>query len=144
MRYNTNGYNNGRNGFDSLSRFLTIVGLIILVASIVLRIFHLGIFGLVLSIIAIILFIYAYSRALSRNIFARHTENQAYLNLISGMKRNWNNRKDIHNDKKINKVVKCPNCGQKIRIPKGKGLLQVKCPNCRIEFRVNSGKKQYQ
>lgn len=60
------------------------------------------------------------------------------------MKRNWNNRKDIHNDKKINKVVKCPNCGQKIRIPKGKGLLQVKCPNCRIEFRVNSGKKQYQ
>ena len=137
MRYNTNGYNNGRNGFDSLSRFLTIVGLIILVASIVFRIFHLGIFGLVLSIIAIILFI-------SRNISARHTENQAYLNLISGMKRNWNNRKDIHNDKKINKVVKCPNCGQKIRIPKGKGLLQVKCPNCRIEFRVNSGKKQYQ
>ena len=55
MRYNTNGYNNGRNGFDSLSRFLTIVGLIILVASIVFRIFHLGIFGLVLSIIAIIL-----------------------------------------------------------------------------------------
>ena len=60
MRYNTNGYNNGRNGFDSLSRFLTIVGLIILVASIVFRIFHLGIFGLVLSIIAIILFIYSY------------------------------------------------------------------------------------
>ena len=144
MRYNTNGYNNGRNGFDSLSRFLSIAGLIILSASIALRIFHYDIFGLVLSIIAIVVFAYAYFRALSRNISARHTENQAYLNLISGVKRNLNNRKDIHNDKKINKVVKCPNCSQKIRIPKGKGLLQVKCPNCRIEFRVNSGKRQYQ
>ena len=29
---------------------------------------------------------------------------------------------------------KCPNCGQKIRVPRHKGKICIKCPKCRIEF----------
>ena len=31
-------------------------------------------------------------------------------------------------------VFKCPNCGYKIRAPRGCGIICIKCPGCRIEF----------
>lgn len=36
------------------------------------------------------------------------------------------------------KVVKCPNCGSKLRIPKEKGKIKVTCPKCSNSFLVNS------
>ena len=29
---------------------------------------------------------------------------------------------------------KCPNCGQKIRIPRGKGKISIHCPKCNTDF----------
>lgn len=37
-------------------------------------------------------------------------------------------------DKRTHRIFKCPNCAQKIRVPKGKGRISIKCPRCRIEF----------
>jgi len=36
------------------------------------------------------------------------------------------------------KVEKCPHCGQKMRIPKGKGKLRVKCSNCENKFEIKT------
>lgn len=37
-------------------------------------------------------------------------------------------------DRRTHKIFKCPNCSQKIRVPKHRGKICIKCPNCRIEF----------
>lgn len=36
------------------------------------------------------------------------------------------------------KIVECPNCRTKMRLPRNKGTLQVSCPSCQTKFRVNS------
>lgn len=32
------------------------------------------------------------------------------------------------------KVLRCPGCGEKLRVPKGKGKIKIKCPHCNTEF----------
>lgn len=36
------------------------------------------------------------------------------------------------------KIVECPQCRKKLRIPRHKGLLEVKCPDCATRFKVDS------
>jgi glutaredoxin 3 len=38
------------------------------------------------------------------------------------------------------KIVECPKCRAKMRIPKNKGILQVSCPKCATQFKVDSSK----
>ncbi len=37
-------------------------------------------------------------------------------------------------DKKYYKYFNCPNCNQKVRVPKGKGKIEITCPKCRTSF----------
>lgn len=32
------------------------------------------------------------------------------------------------------KVQACPSCGNKLRIPKGKGKIRITCPHCKQQF----------
>ncbi len=36
------------------------------------------------------------------------------------------------------RLVACSRCGQKLRVPLNKGVLQVKCPKCQNEFSVTT------
>lgn len=36
------------------------------------------------------------------------------------------------------RLTECPQCGQKMRVPAGKGEIAVKCPKCSNQFKVRT------
>lgn len=115
----------GRYGIDQMSQTLFILALV----CIVLAMFS-G--NALLEFLGIGIFIYADYRALSRNISARRSENARYEQMVRDIK------EKIHPSgaDKTHRVFICPNksCGQKIRVPKGKGKIEITCPKCGEKF----------
>lgn len=33
-----------------------------------------------------------------------------------------------------NRIVNCPNCDSRLRVPKGKGKIKITCPKCKMDF----------
>ncbi len=123
----------GRYGvLDALGKFLIILGLICIFFVSVL--FNDNAFGIVLYIVGWASVIYAYFRMFSRNVQKRYNENVQFLNktakirnFFKGQRYIWSQRKDYH-------IYSCPNCKQKIRIPRGKGRIEIRCPKCGTTF----------
>lgn len=120
----------GRYGNDRLNQCLMIIALVFLVISI----FVPGMFYL----IALGIMIYVYFRMLSRNIAKRSDENRWYLaremkvrGFVQRKKNEFKQRKDYH-------IYKCPNCKQKLRVPRGRGQIVVRCRKCGTEFTKKS------
>lgn len=116
----------GRYGMDDLSRFLSMAALILIVLSAFLR-------SSFLNILVWAVLFYCYYRMFSKNIAGRYAENQKFLNLkyqlrskkFGGFAANKDNTK---------RIFKCPTCGQKVRVPKGKGKISIHCPKCGTDF----------
>ena len=88
----------------------------------------------ILSSLSWVLFFYTYFRMFSRNVYKRAAENQAYLNKTYKL-RNWFTRqKCMLAQRKTHHIYRCPSCRQKIRIPRGKGKIEVRCPKCGTTF----------
>lgn len=142
----------GRYGNDQFSQFLMIVGLILLIVSNFLRM------GLIHTL-AWVLLIYAYFRVMSRNIGKRQQENFKFLQLKAKFLRKgtaganstggWKQKRaqkqqtkqqadysqyqqeaDVENYN----YYRCRNCGQVVRVPKGKGTVKITCPECKNTF----------
>lgn len=73
-------------------------------------------------------------RVLSRNIPKRQAENRKFMNFIWKIKNFWGNIKCRFEEAKNYKHLKCPNCSQKIRIPRGRGKVEICCPKCGTHF----------
>ena len=121
----------GRYGADQLSRFTLAVSLVLLVANIFtnLRIVYLA---------ALVVLAWCYYRMFSRNIAKRSAENQKYLNAVWKLKVRFGKFRNRVVQSKNYHIYKCPSCGQKIRIPRGKGKICITCPKCRTEFQKKS------
>lgn len=117
----------GRYGADELSRMLLAISMVFLVISMLSRwnLFYL---------FAIVLLIYTYFRMFSRNVSKRYAENQKYLNWKYRLVVKKDQKKKQWEQRKIYHFYKCPSCGQKVRVPKGKGKICITCPKCRTEF----------
>ena len=85
----------------------------------------------VLAITSFILFSIALFRMFSKNKRKRAMEQIKFLNLISPIYSRL--LKFSSRDRKNYKYFKCKNCGQELRIPKGKGKIKVICPHCKHE-----------
>ena len=121
----------GRNGMDYLNRFLSVVVLILIVMELLLRNSRLA--GS-LSILALGLLIYLYFRMFSRNIYKRQQENGAYLRQRYKVTSWWNGLCDRWKQRKDYKFFKCPSCRTRLRVPRGKGKLNIVCRKCGTSF----------
>ena len=117
----------GRYGTDQLSLALMISGFAFYTLYVFSRFRILYLFSLVFYGIAIF-------RTLSKNTAKRRTENQKFMTFWYKMKNKWVGLKADFEERKTYKHFKCPNCGQKIRIPRGRGRVEICCPKCSNRF----------
>ena len=117
----------GRYGMDSLNKLIFIVTLILLA---VMWFWPNRVVGLIFWI----LLLFGYFRCFSRNISARYAENRKYLQLTAKPRAFFRKRKSRFAQRKIYKFFKCPQCRQQVRVPKGKGKINIKCHACGEQF----------
>ena len=93
-----------------------------------------------LNLFLVVLYLALYllfAATLSRNLTRRREENAKFLHLIDPAVRWLRLRRTIRRDKE-HRYFKCPNCGQMLRVPRGKGKITVTCRGCGASFQENS------
>lgn len=130
----------GRNGVDALGVAALALSLII---SFFMTAFGVGMFGWQ-RIFVYGPMIYAFFRMFSRNTQKRAEENRKFMSVINRFRRksgynayNTDFQKPKR-DTKNYKYLKCPSCRAQLRIPRGKGKLNITCPKCHAQFKGKS------
>ena len=100
-----------------------------LVLTLLSRVLHSGF----LNLLSVAVIFWALYRMLSRQPELRRAENAKFLELIRPLVHRYNVNKCRRNDKE-HCYFKCPNCGQQLRAPKGKGKISVTCRSCGVSF----------
>lgn len=137
----------GRYGLDPFGKFLLIAGMLMTFAS-----SFVG--SRIAYFLGIAMLIYAYFRITSKNHSKRFKENLKYEAVrakFSGIKnpaaggrgsqKNWAQKvKETggaateEDETKYYNFYRCRNCGQIVRVPKGKGTVKITCPQCGNSF----------
>lgn len=117
----------GRYGTDALNQFLSIVSIVLLLVALLTRV---NLF----TWVGMGVLIWCYYRTFSRNIPKRTEENYKFYTLkqqlegkVRSLKEQWANRKLYH-------YYRCPQCRQKLRVPRDRGRIQISCPRCGTQF----------
>ncbi len=106
----------GRYGIDDLGKTLMIVSMALyLVGNVISSSVILS-----LSMVGMVFFIY---RVMSKKHWDRSEENRKYNRYI----KLWKLR---YKERKFSRIFMCKSCGRMIRVPKGKGKIQVTCTVC--------------
>ena len=120
----------GRYGSDHLSFFLLFLYVVLIFIS---ALPHMA----WVSWLALAVLLWNLFRMFSRRIDRRRAENARFLALFGPFIRWFKMRRTIHRDKD-HRYFKCPNCGQYLRVPRGKGKITVTCRNCGASFEERS------
>ncbi len=116
----------GRYGMDGLNMALMGLYLLLSLLSRLLR-------SSLLSFLAFLCLLFTVVRMFSRNIPKRQQENAQFMDAVGPALRNYNARRCRRRDKE-HCYFRCPNCGQQLRVPKGKGKIQITCRSCGASF----------
>lgn len=117
----------GRYGTDQFSNFLMWSACILVFSNIFLK-------NGIINLIAIFIFLYAYARVFSRNIVRRSGENTWFLNKTYKIRMRLRKEQSHMLIRKTHHIYSCPECRQKIKIPRGKGKIEIRCPKCGCRF----------
>lgn len=126
MREKMMRFMQGRYGNDRLGQVMLVAALICMVLSLF-RIPFISTVGLVVLILT-------YYRMFSRQIGKRAAENQKYLQLEWKLRVRLQRRKQAVVQSRTHRIFKCPECRQKIRVPRHKGRIAISCRKCGTEF----------
>lgn len=117
----------GRYGNDQLSKLYLGLAMVCLIANVFTRL-------MVFYVAGVLLMIYSIYRSFSRDISKMSAQNQKYLNWryqravkYSNTRKHWAQRREY-------RFYKCPDCRQKVRVPRGHGKIAITCPKCHAEF----------
>ena len=121
----------GRYGCDQLNKLLSVLCLVLLVLA---MIFNGTKVSSVLWIVSFALLMLVYFRMFSKNIYKRTAEKNSYMRFrynflkkLRMIKERWTQRKDY-------KFFSCPACHTTLRVPKGKGKINIVCRKCGTSF----------
>ncbi len=117
----------GRYGADQMGQMLSAVRMVFLIISLFSR-------NQAWFLLAVIGIVYNYFRMFSKNISKRYAENQKYLTMTAGIRRKLASWKSQLAQRKIYHIYRCPGCKQKIRVPRGRGKIEIRCPKCNTRF----------
>ena len=131
MRERLYRFMQGRYGMDALSKGMMTIAIVLMVITLFAK-------WSWANLLLWVLIILVYVRMLSRNIPKRYAENQRYLQMTSGLRSWWYRFKRDLAQRKTHRIFRCPGCRQKVRVPKGRGRIQIRCPKCGTEFQKNS------
>ena len=120
----------GRYGGDQLNLFLIALYLVLYVVFLFTRLLVLELLGTVVLAVSLL-------RTLSRNIERRRAENTRFLQIVRPLRHRWAGFRARAHDRE-HRYFKCPNCGQQMRVPKGKGRITVHCRTCGAAFEEKS------
>ena len=142
----------GRYGWDQLNMVLIIGSAAVLMLSRLLA--GLGTFAQVLTYVGWAFGLFAVFRMLSRNLQKRQRENIIFMRFANsftaffrsfgkgGGKSSMPSENQTENraesETGSHAFFLCPECGAKLRVPKGQGSIQLKCPRCGNSFRGKS------
>lgn len=120
----------GRYGNDQLNLFL--MGLYLLLYLVFVFTGLDILYFISFALLAVTLF-----RLLSRNMERRRMENARFLRAAGPVISWFRMRRNIHRDKE-HVYFKCPSCGQRLRVPRGRGKITVTCRSCGASFQEKS------
>lgn len=127
LAYTLRRFMQGRYGFDALCRLLLIVGFSLSLLSCIRQLSF-------LYIPAVVIIFVAYYRCFSRNFYKRRRELSAYMRIKNKLlgKDALSERK--RRERKTHKFFKCRTCKTQLRVPRGKGKIEITCPKCRTKI----------
>ncbi len=111
----------GRYGTDKLNQMLIIAALVLLLIGWLGGKYLTGWLN-ILSFVAYVPLVWSIVRMYSRNIDKRRRENAAYLRFLSACK------------DREHRYYRCPRCRQTVRVPRGRGKINIRCPKCGEQF----------
>lgn len=117
----------GRYGQDYFSRTTYIAAIILMIVNLFTK-------NGILYLISTALLGYTIFRMMSRNIAKRRAENAWFCKIMKKPVAIFKVIKLSIKDRKTSRYYICKCCSQTIRVPKGKGRIEITCPKCRNKF----------
>ncbi|MCI9517225.1 MAG: hypothetical protein HFI80_09520 [Lachnospiraceae bacterium] len=127
MKQKFQNFMSGRYGVDDFSKALLYATLALCLVSLFTR-------NRMLNLLLTAGLVFIYYRMFSKNYSRRYQENLWYLRQKDKVMHFFRRQNSLAQQRKTHRIYTCPQCRQKIRIPKGHGKVQITCPQCKTAF----------